>query len=224
MTSRKTVIESVVNMASVSFPGSAGSLHLGGIVGVAWFTKKEIVIKNCANYGSVTSTGALSGSVNLGGIAGQAVHGTKYIQNCLNYGEITYTGDSISAFVGGIIGTGSGGNITIDNCVNMGKVKSKNKDAVCVGNVAGHFNNFEASEVAHCYWSSETGHDSYCHCHESSVTPSDCYKFDASSFELTDTVSIGSFRGKSLIGALNAGVDSNNDGYSTRTRMTSHSQ
>ena len=212
ITSRKGVIENVVNMGSISFEGSvSGGLHLGGIVGVAWSSDNEFVIKNCVNYGPITSCETLSESNSLGGIVGQSIYGRKQIQNCLNYGDITYTGDKKSVFVGGITGFGGYGAITIDNCVNMGKIQVNNKGVTCVGNVAGHFGTFDSYKFTHCYWSSETGNNAYCGCPGEGMSFTDSYKFNTKSFEFSDPVSIESFTGKSLISALNASVNYNKD-------------
>ena len=64
-------IKNTVNMANVSFTGTSGDygLYLGGFIGSFWVFA---LMRNCANYGSVTHSGTVSSSAYIGGIIGAA--------------------------------------------------------------------------------------------------------------------------------------------------------
>ena len=66
------MIESCVNMGSISFTGNMlNILYIGGIVGELCFSSKDATVKNCANYGSVIHSG-ISSSANIGGVVGHS--------------------------------------------------------------------------------------------------------------------------------------------------------
>ena len=116
-------IENTVNMASVSFTGNTtNSLFLGGIAGCLSVSSKDITMRNCINYGSVTHSGTAN-YARIGGIAGYSSGwyspNKVFIQNCLNYGTIDNSGTTGDLNIGGILGYSSGTNI--ENCVSAGK-------------------------------------------------------------------------------------------------------
>lgn len=91
------LVENSVSMGSVTFNGSTGqydNLNLGGIAGYLYFYSQKIILKNCANYGSLIHKG-VAGDVRIGGLVGNS-WGQKtrilYIQNCVNYGSIISVG------------------------------------------------------------------------------------------------------------------------------------
>ena len=102
----------------------------GGMVAEAQVKEANgpVVIRNCTNYGKVSSTNEKSGGT-AGGITGY--HGTfhlKEISGCVNYGEI------VGGFAaGGIVGDGRKGIETITNCVNNGAVTG-----IKAGGIAGY--------------------------------------------------------------------------------------
>ena len=91
-------------MASVSFTGNIGDgLWLGWIAGHLSASSKGIM-RNCANYGSVTHSGTVSSYARIGGIAGGFSGSSSnkvFIQNCLNYGTIIHSGTLKYLYIGG---------------------------------------------------------------------------------------------------------------------------
>ena len=77
-------IENTVNMGSITFTGNINSknLFLGGIVGYLYTSNKEAIVKNCANYGSVTHSGTAGSYAELGGIVGGS--GGSTLDNALH--------------------------------------------------------------------------------------------------------------------------------------------
>ena len=152
-------IENTVNMASVSFTGNTSyDLYLGGIVGYLYSSNNDIIVRNCANYGSVTHSGTAD-NARIGGIAGvsQGSSSIKYIQNCLNYGAITYSGTTGTPYIGGFLGYASGTNI-FENCVSGGKITSNKEDSYYIGSVVGGIGSSSSTttvSITHCYWSSD---------------------------------------------------------------------
>ena len=156
-------IENTVNMASVSFTGSINkNLFLGGIVGYISVTSDEATVKNCANYGSVTHSGTVSGSYSIiGGIVGifdESSQNNVHIQNCLNYGTINHNGIAGSLYIGGILGYTSSGTCNIENCVSGGKITMTKFASVSnhIGSVVGYVYS-STTNITHCYWTSDVG-------------------------------------------------------------------
>lgn len=148
------VIENVVNMGNISFGGSCSNLYIGGIVGIIPFSSNQsATIRNCANYGSVTSTHG--GLTYMGGIVGMS-NGTaiKSIINCANYGAIIHDiASSDDVGIGGI--TGYGYNTSLKNCVSSGViVPGPNENDIFVGSIIGNVSS--GVEMTHCYWTSDT--------------------------------------------------------------------
>ena len=163
-------IESVVNMADVSFTGSSSSgrsLFFGGIVGDIKPVGKDAIIRNCVNYGSVIHSGKVGGNdVAMGGIVGWTTGEStqKYIFNCLNYGTIVYNGTtSNNLHVGGIIGAAFNGATISENCVSAGTIliikTANNKN---IGGVVGKANSDTSATIEHCYWTTEFESDIAC--------------------------------------------------------------
>ena len=208
-------IESSVNMGSVTFSGDIGGsydLSLGGIAGgLSSSSRYDSTVKNCANYGDVTHSGTSDDSY-IGGIAGDSYgpYGSSsfkraYIYNCLNHGTITHNGTtSNDLYFGGIAGLIY--RTIIENCVSGGKfslLTTASGDNY-VGGIVG-----DASSdtfISYAYFTSDlSGYGTY-----GSGTPSsesNTLSYDSTSFELSETVSIGSYSGTSLIDALNAAAD-----------------
>ena len=191
-------IENSVNMVNVTFGGSTrGYLYLGGIAGYLSSYSYDSTVKNCVNYGDLTYSGE-SGYSYIGGIAGES---SGYIYNCLNHGTIMHNGiTEFSVFIGGIAGYTDFA--TIENCVSGGKILANNK--TYTGSIAGYI--WLGTAIKYCYFTSDlSGYKKY-----GKGTPagiSNTFGYNSTSFELSEAVSIGSYTGKSLIGALNAAVD-----------------
>ena len=64
----KCIIENNVNMASILFNGSTNGTFIGGIAGALTLRNYPGHIKNCANYGTVSSTGTSSIGTYIGGV------------------------------------------------------------------------------------------------------------------------------------------------------------
>ena len=203
-------IESNVNSANIFFTGNVAiNLFIGSIVGWLSTSNKDVHVKNCANYGSITVIGlAASKKGNLGGIIGHCA-GTQsksiiYIQNCLNYGDFMLSeSDNAALYVGGIVG--SGGFTELSNCVNMGNVISSSiNENVLKGSVIGSVKNDVT--VMHCYWSNNPSYNKTCGSGDTVALGSTGFSTD--SFTLDDYVYVGSYVGKSLFDALNSAADS----------------
>ena len=150
------IIESVVNMASVSFKGNATyNLFVGGIAGFATTYGHPNTLKNCVNYGPVTQSGTSGSWTYISGIA-SAIEGssttTASIHNCLNYGTITHSGSSKNLVIGGIAGNSY--YTTFGNCVNSGAI-STNQESENIGGIVGQI--YTYSEITHCFWTSDAG-------------------------------------------------------------------
>lgn len=154
------VIDSVVNMADVTFDGELtdylGNIFMGGIIGRIISSRSrnyDAYIKNCANYGSMIHSGICSGAY-VGGIVGDTSPYISpsinvYIQNCINYGSVAIEGKTSYSYAGGIIGYGK--YATFENCVNAGILSSvlgRN------GNIAGNADT--TKNITHCLWTSGT--------------------------------------------------------------------
>ena len=150
-------IENCVNMADIIFTGSLEyCLCIGGIAGHVSPSIYEIIIKNCANYGSITNNGKNIWRY-MGGIVGEiyveSIQKDTWIQNCVNYGTLSSTRTSNYTYVGGIIG--ALWNTTIENCVNTGKIAPESGSKI--GNIAGIIFYSLTATITNCYWTNDTG-------------------------------------------------------------------
>lgn len=124
-----------------SITSSGGAV--GGIVGrVENKNNKSILIENCKNFVSLTST-ASSNVDGFGGIVGlRSEPGYEIrIANCANYADIS--GRNVSA-AGGIFGQQEE-NVYIDQCFNAGKIDANS----AVGGILGRV--FEHTAVENCF-------------------------------------------------------------------------
>lgn len=138
------IIENCVNYADVEVTSNGGA---GGIVGKAYKPDddKSLYVKNCKNYGSISSPysaggiaglsgtnvlncenhGAISGAVDAGGIVSWqniTVNGSYEISGNTNTGTITVTNPNQFG-AGGIVGRAQGAiSISINNNTNRGDV------------------------------------------------------------------------------------------------------
>ena len=190
-------IENSVNMGSVTFSGniSGNYLYLGGIAGELYSYDHDSTVKNCANYGDVTHSGK-SGYSWIGGIAGDSggySSSTRvYIYNCINHGTITHSGTtSDDLWLGGIAGSTS--STTIENCVSGGKFSSTK--LYFIGSIVG---STSGTSISYTYFTSDLSDYGK---RRGSLS------YSSTSFELNETVSIGSYTGTSLIDVLNAAAD-----------------
>ncbi len=113
-----TVIKNLIIDKSCSI---TGALRTGGITGTGQNNAKEIIIMNCVNEGSITTT-----TKNAGGITGGSTgnHPIWRIENCVNTGTITAlgnaNGEKESAGISGWLG--DNGSTIVKNCINIGYV------------------------------------------------------------------------------------------------------
>jgi len=119
-----TVVENCVNRASVS-----GTSGVGGIVGICY--SSEDIVRNCENYGTVTSRG--DGTYGTGGITGQLAGLMSY---CGNFADVT----SADRYTGGLVGyTSSRIYSKIENSISTGAVKSSSANqSAAVGSAVGY--------------------------------------------------------------------------------------
>ena len=158
-------IENNVNMASVTFDGSANAafLYIGGIVGRLDSTdgKYTSVARNCVNYGPVTLSGEIYYPY-LGGIEGFSQGSSTaytYIQNCANYGTITHSGTvSDGLAIGGISGDCIM-HARIENCVSAGEISAPNPPSkTYIGNILGYTQDSNPNTfISHCYFTTDVG-------------------------------------------------------------------
>ena len=113
-----TVIKNLIIDKSCSI---TGALRTGGITGTGQNNAKEIIIMNCVNEASITTT-----AKNAGGITGGSTsnHPIWKLYNCVNTGTITAlgnaNGEKESAGISGWLG--DNGNTRVVNCYNIGFV------------------------------------------------------------------------------------------------------
>ena len=206
------IIENSVNMGSVTFRGeSGGELFLGGIAGYIDSSRHDPIVKNCANYGDVTHSGKSSRSYS-GGIVGYSgsLSSDKimYIHNCFNHGSIAHSGTTSEyLYIGGIVGYSY--YTTIENCVSGGKISffTEAPRNNYIGSIAGEA--YLGTSISYTYITSDLS--DYKEYGRYSPSKFNILKYDSATFELNDTVSIGSYKGTSLIDALNAAADSYKD-------------
>ena len=85
-------------------------------------------IEGCYN------TGAVTGSINVGGIAGNMMAGdydTPYVRNCYNTGSVTGTTTDTYSYTGGIVGSNNW--CEIANCYNTGTISGNGARGVSSG-------------------------------------------------------------------------------------------
>ena len=206
-------IENSVNIGSVTFRGSIsgsnGNLYLGGIAGWIYSSNLDSTVKNCANYGDVTHSGTSSSSY-IGGVVGRSDGSSSkrvYIYNSLNHGTITHSGTTTDyLYLGGIIGWTY--YTTIENCVSGGKISSITNASSdnYIGSIVGWVSSY--TSINYAYFTSDlSGYNKYGYIKNSPISESNTLSYDSTSFELSETVSIGSYSGTSLIDVLNAAAD-----------------
>ena len=105
----------------VNYGAVSGGKYTGGVLGQANTKGKTVatVVKNSANYGTISST-----DNGVGGVVGGCT-GIMTVENSNNYGMVSTTA---SSFVGGIVGHGT--TVTVKGCDNYGDIK-------CGGNTKG---------------------------------------------------------------------------------------
>jgi hypothetical protein len=96
---------------------AASYTYYGGIVAAGTTKSVGAIIKNCTNYGTITS------KQYNGGIIGRNYKGTT-VEDCINYGDVTSTG---SSYCGGIASYSETSDDTyptlIKGCTNYGNIK-----------------------------------------------------------------------------------------------------
>lgn len=156
------LIESIVNMANVTFTGNLSSnIFLGGIVGRFY---SSCTVRNCVNYGSVIHFESVNTSFIGGLIGAYAGKGDGFINNCANYGTIVHGGISNELFLGGIAGANLGGGINGRNCISAGKLDnstSANSNNY-IGVIIGYVNKGSYTIISECLWTSDVGHRTAC--------------------------------------------------------------
>ena len=168
-TAHECVLESLVNMAGVTFTGVVQRhLWIAGIAGV-FFPGPDgtsAQIHNCINYGAVTNTGKAYVNKYASGIIGEFYGGS--IANCANYGTL-FNNDTSSPdklLMGGIAAASR--YAKIENCVSAGKISTAAEGKRLGTIIGGTWSTF--TEIHHSYWTADVG-QSYAHGdNESSAT------------------------------------------------------
>ena len=97
----------------------SGITQTGGVVA---FAMETVVIQNCSNAASVSSTGTSAGGI-LGTTHTDAT--SKMVRNCVNTGSITSTSDGIGGIVGGN-SSKTTATFNVIDCINEGVVSGRN--------------------------------------------------------------------------------------------------
>ncbi len=135
-----------VNTGDVSGTGDVGGV--AGFMDGQQDCSSWTSVKNCANYGSVTSSGG--GDNGVGGIIGRCKQRHGKIISCANHGDISGSAQQAGGIVGWM-GNDPGGvyqseNLEIGYCANFGNVNSTHSNAY-VGGISGY--NEEGCEGAY---------------------------------------------------------------------------
>lgn len=212
-------LENNVNMANVTYaaahPDTARNpAYVGGIAGRIYPDNYATTVKNCANYGLVSFFGENAGAAYVGGIMGEC-RGTKSysyssndvgsctFRNCLNYGTVeNRKGAKHYARVGGIVG--SAYYTAFDSCVNEGALEVPQSVDAYAGALVGYAEN---AKIDYSFYSSTKSSTPNYVGHSISSDFGTVKPFESNNYELDETLSVGSFSGKSLVGALNALAD-----------------
>lgn len=122
-------VQYCVNFGAVEGTGTSGKVCIGGVVGKIGSSSPyytlNVSLRDCANYGEVTSS---SSSAYIGGVAGYLEKGidiyeeNSEIENCYNDGDISYEGDHRP---GGIVGCVDLNCVTA-RCINYGNIPHGN--------------------------------------------------------------------------------------------------
>ena len=196
------LVENSVSMASVSTSGQS-CYSVGGIVGYASVLDYGGIIRNCANYGSISVSIESVPEVYIGGIVGHFTHFRRTLEaaasiwNSINTGDIQYNGSPRTFYVGGICGYSR--SEETKNCVNAGAIQPQ--EGEYVGSIAGYLN--LQSEVENCYWNGNSS-GSCVGEKDQNATVTESPWFDETTFELGESVSVCGYTGNSLVDALNA--------------------
>ena len=200
-------IENTVTLGKISFIGNVSKWsYLGGISGMVICMEISSIVRNSVNYGYVNWTGSSQFSY-IGGIIGHTYgYGTTkltFVQNCFNNGLILFNNIDtrpVEQTIGGIVGCGTF--MDINNCVDQGNTILEAESKTIKGGIAGSAG---YSLFSHCYWDKDITESAYGSIYSS--TFSDSSSFDSTSFELSESVSVGTYTGTSLLDALNAVAD-----------------
>lgn len=160
---RACVVENNVNMARITFTGTAttgsADAYVGGIVGkltAVAGTGHAARVANCANYGLVSHTGSIKGAAYIGGIVGDADGGgdtaVVRVLNSASYGPVTNAptgaGEQRNEYVGGVAGEAR--HAAFENCLAAAPINDTAPAGETAGCVAGNVGAGVA--VTHCFW------------------------------------------------------------------------
>lgn len=118
----------------------------------------EIVMKNCVNYGTISSNGNTEGGAWIGGVIGVCswVEYPKMIQNCLNYGTIESAELQTDTLQIGILGVSM--KVALSNCMSGGKIGTGTDSGV--GKLVGFL--YSSTNITNSRWTNESWNgDSY---------------------------------------------------------------
>ena len=200
------VLENSVNMGIVKFNGKVADSQsvTGGLVGIFKAIISQCSIVNSVFLGSVQITGTYdygyAGGI-AGSVAGDLDAGQSKIENCLNGGVISGNKLKDTTYIGGIVG-GFDVNTVVQNCVNIGsfEIKDAEDDNVTTGQITGFI---LKATIQNCYWENSLDAPCYGKMEEEESVVGNNTGFNKN-FNLDKSISTGSYKGYSLISALNS--------------------
>ena len=132
------VIDTCVNKGDISVVKYAGGIY-------GWTAKAgKGEVKNCANYGKVSSSGGYIGGV-INRMCGTG--GELTITNCANYGEVV----TAKQQAGGILAYHYKSDITVTDCYNEGKIDSAGAAGGIVANLDGGEDSAPTATIKNCF-------------------------------------------------------------------------
>ena len=131
------VIDTCVNKGDISVVKYAAGIY-------GWTSKAgKGEVKNCANYGKISSTGGYIGGV-VNRMCGTG--GGLTITNCANYGEVV----TAKQQAGGILAYHYKADITVTGCYNEGKIDSSGAAGGIVANLDGGEDSAPTATIKDC--------------------------------------------------------------------------
>ena len=206
------ILENSVNMGTANFNGrvSYDQSITGGLVGIFRAMNSYCSIVNSMFLGTIQISGHYDygyGGGIAGSVTGDLDAGQSRIENCLNGGTIVLNKVTDTTYIGGIVG-GFDVNTIVQNCVNIGSFEMKNVEEsnVTTGQIAGLV---IKATISNCYWPSTMSIPCYGEDGEDSIIGNST-GFNAN-FNLDKSISTESYKGYSLISALNSYTLNSND-------------
>ena len=210
-------IESCLSQAAVSFENEdsvSDNVLMGGLAGELIAYNYLVTIKNSGFFSGVHFNCISMDNLFIGGLVGRLKSdgdSDSSILNCISKSDI-FSGGTINmnANIGSIVGLAKGNKVTIDNTAALGELGYTGSNGY-VGGLVGYI---ESGSVTHSYYDGELNLEA-CGKITNQAKITECLAFHRQEYTLTSAVTVGEYSGDSLIEALNAGSDLNdNNDYS----------